>query len=180
MTRKHFTPPPPIAKPIPMFDVVYRDTTKWDMLWIDQAQRYSEVSKDRSTKVGCVLVKGDIPLSQGWNGFARGVDDDVDERHERPEKYKWVIHAELNAILNHARHGGPGLIGCVAYMNYRPGVCSHCVACLAQVGVTAIVGPTTPFPGVGRGKHYDVDIAPIMAFETNIKIWAVDYDPIRK
>lgn len=162
------------------FDIIRRPATKWDIMWIDQAQRFSEMSKDRSTKVGCVLVKGDMSLTQGWNGFPRGVDDDIDERHERPEKYKWTIHAELNSILNHARYGGPGLIGSVAYMNYEPGICSQCLACLAQVGITTIIGPVTPFPGKGRGDHYDVDIAPIMSSETNIQIVSVDYEPTRR
>lgn len=161
------------------FDIIRRPATKWDKLWIDSAQRYSEESKDRSTKIGCVIVKNDIPISQGWNGFARGVDETLDERHERPEKYKWVIHAEMNAILNHARYGGPGLDGCIAYMNYEPGVCSNCLNSLAQVGIKAIIGPNVPFPGKGRGTHYDINIAPVIAAETNIEIHSVDYEPRR-
>lgn len=162
------------------FDITYLPATKRDRLWIDQAQRFSEESKDRSTRVGCVIVQQDVALTQGWNGFARGVDDNVESRHERPEKYKYVIHAELNAILNHARHGGPGLMGATAYMNYKPGICSHCISCLANVGITQIIGPSTPFPGKGRGEHYHVDVAPVIARETNIQIISVDYEPIRR
>lgn len=61
-------------------------------------------SKDRSSKVGCVLTSndGDI-LGFGYNGFPRGFNDLNPLRHERPEKYKWTEHAERNAIYNIAR-----------------------------------------------------------------------------
>ncbi len=151
---------------------------KWDILWIDTAQRFSEESKDRSTKVGCVLVTPDRKtfISSGWNGFPRGINDDVDERHERPEKYMWVIHAERNSIYNHARDGGVGLIGAVAYMNYLPFPCSNCLGSFVQAGISLIIGPDIAFPGVGKGKEYDLDnITPQIFAETGIQYRAVDY-----
>ena len=62
-------------------------------------------SKDKSTKVGAVIVdKNEIaPLSIGYNGMPRGVNEDSEERNARPEKYLWYEHAERNAIYNLAR-----------------------------------------------------------------------------
>jgi dCMP deaminase len=44
-------------------------------------------------------------VSTGYNSFPRGINDDLDERQERPEKYFWFEHAERNAIYNAARIG---------------------------------------------------------------------------
>lgn len=160
---------------------IFQPATKWDKLWIDMAQRISEESKDRSTQVGCVLVTPDNTLiSSGWNGFPRLINDDIDCRHERPEKYDWTVHAERNAIYSHGRSGGPSLMGSVAYLNFEPTPCSGCMAALIQVGVSTIAGPNISFTGVGTGIHYDLeDITPQMFKEANIIRRVVDYDPRR-
>lgn len=64
-----------------------------------------DFSKDQSTKVGSVIVnsKSLAPISFGYNGMPRGLDDDNKERNERPEKYFWFEHAERNAIYHIAR-----------------------------------------------------------------------------
>lgn len=64
-----------------------------------------DFSKDPSTKVGAVIVDSNslAPLSFGYNGMPRGLDDDNVERNQRPEKYFWYEHAERNAIYHVAR-----------------------------------------------------------------------------
>ncbi len=58
------------------------------------------LSKDPKTKVGAVITSPDTrQLSVGYNGFPVGVEE-TPERWQRPEKYNWVIHAEMNAIMN--------------------------------------------------------------------------------
>jgi len=158
-----------------------RQPDKWDILWIDTAHRFAQQSKDRSVQVGCVIVSPDRTtlLSQGWNGFPRNADDCVDSRHERPEKYYWAIHAELNAILNHSRTGGPSLQGAIAYINCKPypGVCSNCMAALHQVGIQSIVGPNRSFDGNSVQNHYNVTTVPeSMMHEMNMVLTIVDYD----
>jgi len=71
----------------------------WDARFMNLARHISEWSKDRSTKVGVVIVGPENEVrALGYNGFPRGIDDDAPDRHERPEKYLWVEHAERNAI----------------------------------------------------------------------------------
>lgn len=72
---------------------------------INFADRVAERSKDQSTKVGAVFREENEthPISFGYNGMPRGLDDQNVERNERPEKYKWYEHAERNAIYNAAR-----------------------------------------------------------------------------
>jgi dCMP deaminase len=110
----------------------------WDLRLLGLASHIGGWSKDRSAKTGCVIVDSDrLIRSTGFNGFVRGVDDDVAERHERPAKYSWTEHAERNAIYNAARLGVP-LFGCSAYVNWFP--CVDCARALAQVGIVRVVG----------------------------------------
>ncbi len=63
-------------------------------------------SKDKYTQIGAVIVgKGGEIVSTGYNSFPRGLDDGLDYRQDRPEKYYWFEHAERNAIYNAARIG---------------------------------------------------------------------------
>lgn len=112
----------------------------WDRRFLELAHTVGSWSKDRSAKTGCVIVGPDRLLrSTGYNGFVRGVDDDVPSRHERPMKYSWTEHAERNAIYNAARLG-ISLTGCTAYINWFP--CMDCARALIQVGIVRLVGLT--------------------------------------
>lgn len=75
-------------------------------------------------------------VSLGWNGFPRGLNDEVPERHDRPLKYKWTEHAERNAIYNAAAKGHP-LLRCTIYLNWYP--CADCARAIIQAGITEIV-----------------------------------------
>jgi dCMP deaminase len=72
------------------------------------ADKIASRSKDPSTKVGANFksIYNGIPthpISFGYNGMPRGLNDNHPERNERPEKYFWYEHAERNAIYNAAR-----------------------------------------------------------------------------
>ena len=109
---------------------------KWDGRFMRLADlEVAQWSKDRSSKVGCVLVKNREIVTTGFNGMPRGVNDDVEERHERPEKYKWFHHAELNAVVNAARQG-KSTLGCDAYLNWYP--CDHCAGVLVNAGIRRV------------------------------------------
>lgn len=111
--------------------------TDWDQRWMDLAKHFASWSKDRSRKVGCVIIDEDKGLvSQGWNGFARGVNDDIDERHDRPQKYEWTKHAEENAFLNAARKG-ISVKGCTIYIPWFP--CANCAGDIVQTGIKNVV-----------------------------------------
>jgi dCMP deaminase len=109
----------------------------WDTYFMEMANLVSTKSKDRSTQVGCVIVGPNHEVrTTGYNGFCRGIDDDVEERHERPEKYLWSEHAERNAIYNAARNG-IRIEDCTAYTTVFP--CADCARGLIQSGVVRIV-----------------------------------------
>lgn len=112
---------------------------EWDDYFMQMANLVASKSKDRSTKVGCVIVGPNHEVrTTGYNGFCRGIDDDIDARHERPEKYYWVEHAERNAIYNAARNG-IRMEGCTAYVSSKIPPCADCTRALIQSGVNRIV-----------------------------------------
>ena len=111
---------------------------KWDRRFLDIARQVAAWSKDRSTQVGSVIVRADRSIAAtGFNGFPRGVDDDKDYRHQRPDKYLWTEHAERNAIFQAAKHG-VDLNGATIYLQWFP--CAECARAIVQVGITRLVG----------------------------------------
>lgn len=94
-------------------------------------------SKDRSRKVGCVIVGNANEIrATGYNGFPRGVDDDIDDRHQNDLKYRWTEHAERNAIYNAARVG-VSLDGCRIYIPWFP--CADCARAIIQSGIKEMI-----------------------------------------
>jgi dCMP deaminase len=108
----------------------------WDRKFIEMAVLVSSWSKDPSTKVGCVVADPDhAQLSEGFNGFPRGIADD-DRLNHRETKYRLIVHAEANAIAAAARNGH-GLKGATAYVTFCP--CPQCAALLIQAGIVRVV-----------------------------------------
>lgn len=104
---------------------------------MDVARLVASWSKDRSRTCGAVIVDDrNVLVSIGWNGFPRGVNDDVDARHGRPAKYKWTEHAERNAIYNAAANGH-STRGCTIYLPWYP--CADCARAIIQSGIARIV-----------------------------------------
>lgn len=112
--------------------------SKWDYRFLDLAEQIASWSKDPSRKIGAVAIgdKGQV-LAQGYNGFPRGIDDSEYRYNEREEKYKYVVHAEMNCIYN-AGWNGVSLNGSKFYVFGLP-VCSECAKGLIQVGVKSIL-----------------------------------------
>ena len=81
-------------------------SSKWDHRYLSLAERISSWSKDPSTKIGaiCVGSQGQV-LSQGYNGFPRGIKDRESYYADRETKLKYVVHAEMNVIYNATYHG---------------------------------------------------------------------------
>lgn len=138
----------------------------WDSYFMQMAELVASRSKDRSTKVGCVIVGPDNEVrSTGYNGFPRGVDDECAERHERPDKYRWTEHAERNAIYNAARVGIP-MKGCRIYLPWFP--CMDCARAIVQAGITEMVCRAPDFDDVRWGA--DFRTAVVMLAEAGVQI----------
>lgn len=113
-------------------------SSKWDLRYLQLAKEVSSWSKDPSRKIGAIAVgtKGQV-LSQGYNGFPRGIEDRVSYYEDRETKYKYVVHAEMNVIFN-ATYNGVSLDGATLYVTGLP-VCSDCAKGIIQVGIRRVV-----------------------------------------
>ncbi|MEE1061755.1 MAG: dCMP deaminase family protein [Ruminococcus sp.] len=113
------------------------DYISWDEYFMGVAILAAKRSKDPNTQVGaCIVDQNNIILSTGYNGFPFGCSDD-DYSWERTgcdTKYQYVVHAELNAILN-AR--GKNLKGARLYVDLFP--CNECAKAIIQSGVSEVV-----------------------------------------
>lgn len=111
---------------------------KWTRRYLDIAKEVATWSKDPSKKIGAIAVgdKGQI-LSQGYNGFPRGVKDTSARYDIREDKYKYVVHGEMNAIYN-ACNSGVSLNGATLYVTGLP-VCSECAKGIIQVGIKKVI-----------------------------------------
>ena len=112
-----------------------RDSTWWPR-YLGIAREVSTWSKDPSTQVGAIAVgsKGQI-LAQGYNGYPRGMDDS--DYSNREEKYKKIVHAEMNCIYN-ASWNGVSLDGADLFVYGLP-VCHECAKGIIQTGIVRVV-----------------------------------------
>ena len=117
---------------------------KWDKRWLEIAENISTWSKDPSTQIAAIAVKDKRLIATGYNGFPRNIEDLDDRWNNREEKYKYVVHAEMNCIYN-ANYHNQSLKGATMYVVGLP-VCHECAKGLIQVGVKRIVTPQQDIP----------------------------------
>ena len=109
----------------------------WHEYFFNLANAVSLKSKDPHTKVGAIIVGPDKEIrSTGYNSFPRGINDNAPERLERPEKYKWIEHAERCAIYNAAR-SGVSTYQCIMYIPWFP--CTDCARAIINSGISEII-----------------------------------------
>ena len=116
-----------------------KDYISWDEYFMGVAVLAGKRSKDPATQVGaCIVDCENKILSQGYNGLPVGCSDDDfpwDREGELLEtKYPYVVHAELNAILN-AR--GSNLYGAKIYVALFP--CNECAKAIIQSGIKEVI-----------------------------------------
>ena len=112
------------------------DYISWDEYFMGVAMLAARRSKDPNTQVGCCIVSQDnIIISTGYNGMPKGCSDDVFpwDRTGEETKYPYVVHAELNAILN---ANGRDLRGSKLYVALFP--CNECAKAIIQSGVKEV------------------------------------------
>jgi len=113
------------------------DYISWDEYFMGVAKLAAHRSKDPSTQVGaCIVSPDDIIISTGYNGMPKGCSDDEFpwDREGAETKYPYVVHAELNAILN---ANGRDLRGSRVYVALFP--CNECAKAIIQSGVKEVV-----------------------------------------
>lgn len=130
-------------------NLVIQRKESWDSRFLDLAEQIAGWSKDPSRKIGAVAIgsEGQV-LAQGYNGFPRGIKDLEDRYNDRQEKYKLVVHAEMNVIYN-ATFNGVSLKDSTLYVHGLP-VCSDCAKGIIQVGVKRVVMREQEIPDIWK------------------------------
>ena len=114
-----------------------QDYITWDEYFMGVAKLAARRSKDPNTQVGaCIVSPDNIIISTGYNGLPNGCSDDEYpwDREGRDTKYPYVVHAELNAILN---ANGRDLRGSRLYVALFP--CNECAKAIIQAGVLEVL-----------------------------------------
>lgn len=119
-----------------------KDYILWDEYFMGIALLSARRSKDPKTQVGACIVSDDNRiLSIGYNGFPDGLnDDEFAWNSEAPDgfpelKKDWyVVHSELNAILNYK---GESLKGTTLYVTLFP--CNECAKAIIQSGIKRVI-----------------------------------------
>ena len=116
------------------------DYISWDEYFMGIAMLAARRSKDPSTQVGaCIVSPDNIIISTGYNGMPKGCSDDEfpwDRKGDAEDqtKYPYVVHAELNAILN---ANGRDLRGSRLFVALFP--CNECAKAIIQSGVKEVL-----------------------------------------
>ena len=110
----------------------------WKGYFMSLAHLSAMRSKDPNTKVGAVIVDDKNRIASiGYNGMPTGCSD-YEFPWEREgdflnTKYAYVVHAELNAILNSSK----SVRDCTIYVSLFP--CNECAKAIIQSGIKKIV-----------------------------------------
>lgn len=112
-----------------------RNTMSWEELFLRNVYLIASKSRDKSSKLGAVIVKDNRVIASGYNGLPQNVRYMVDERHQRPLKYEFYEHAERNSIYTCARHG----VATKEAILITNGIaCSDCARAIIQSGIIEI------------------------------------------
>ena len=114
------------------------DYLSWDEYFMGIAYLSAMRSKDPSTQVGaCIIDEDKKIIGIGYNGFPIGSNDDEMPWNKEGEfldtKYPYVVHAELNAILNSIK----SLKNCIIYVTHFP--CNECAKAIVQSGIKKVI-----------------------------------------
>lgn len=117
---------------------INKRSDKWDLNFLKLAQYYANNATCLRAQVGCIIAKGNMQLSEGYNGSIAGEPHCKDEGCLKNDQNRCIrcIHAEQNAIIN-AMKKGVDIQGATAYVNLEP--CETCTKLLKQAGIARIV-----------------------------------------
>lgn len=142
---------------------------RWDIHFLKRAELAASCSKDPSTKTGTIIVRPSrMTVSDGYNGFPRGMRDDPELYADRETKYSRIIHSEMNAIINAKQD----LDGCTLYT--APFIC--CDRCAVHVIQAGIVRVVTWKPTPYHLERWTESIAKTKSYFDEAGVWYVEYD----
>lgn len=140
--------------------------------YMDIAQTVAQRSHDAETKVGALLVNNETGgiVASGYNGFVKGADD-LHLPNTRPNKYEYILHAEMNLLTHCARHG-ISMDNCFLVSTMSP--CKLCMRLMFNSGITKVVAKELyrDFPEICQ--MLDIEVK---ATQNKEWFWEITYVP---
>ena len=132
----------------------------WDEYFLNIAQEVAKKSKDPSSQCGCVIVDNKHRvISVGYNGLIQGADETKLTLSERPIKYRFAVHSEMNAII----FAHQDLTDCTVYNNLA--TCDNCLKYCLQAGIKRFV-----YRNLRLGSHISGAAKSMTSFESDLAI----------
>ena len=155
------------------------DYINWDEYFMGIAMLAARRSKDPNTQVGaCIVSQENIIISTGYNGMPKGCSDDEYpwDRVGDETKYPYVVHAELNAVLN---ANGRDLRGSKLYVALFP--CNECAKAIIQSGVKEVYYLSDKYDGtpmnLASKRMLDAARVKRTQLKTDLKAITLDFVP---
>ncbi|HDO28162.1 MAG TPA: dCMP deaminase family protein [Bacteroidetes bacterium] len=108
--------------------------TKFDRSYLEMARVWSKNSYCKRRKVGALIVKDRMIISDGYNGTPSGFENICEDENNKTKPY--VLHAEANAITKVATSNNSSR-GATLYITDSP--CMECAKLIIQSGIVRVV-----------------------------------------
>lgn len=103
--------------------------------YLEIAQKISELSHANKKKVGSIIVKDSVIISDGYNGTPHGFENECEDTNGNTKWY--TLHSEANAITKLVKTGGISAEGATLYLTLSP--CKECAKLVLQSGIHKVV-----------------------------------------
>ena len=107
---------------------------KYDKAYLRMALEWAKLSYCKRKKVGAIIVKENMIISDGYNGTPSGFDNECEDQDGNT--FWYVLHAEANAILKVAA-STQSTNGATLYVTLSP--CTECSKLIFQSGIKRVV-----------------------------------------
>ncbi len=108
--------------------------SQFDKRYLEMATIWAENSYCKRKKVGALIVKDKMIISDGYNGTPSGFENNCED--ENYVTLPWVLHAEANAITKVAKSNNSSE-GATLYVTTLP--CIECSKLIIQSGIVRVV-----------------------------------------
>ena len=108
--------------------------SRYDRAYLRLAKSWGLLSYCTRKKVGAIIVKEGVIISDGFNGTPKGFDNYCEDTNG--DTHWYVLHAEANAILKVAKSTN-NCNGSTLYLTHSP--CKECSKIVLQAGVIRLV-----------------------------------------
>ena len=107
---------------------------RYDLAYLKMAHTWGELSHCHRKKVGALIVKDRMIISDGYNGTPSGFENPCEDEENYTKWY--VLHAEANAILKVAA-STQSCVGATLCLTLSP--CRECSKLIHQAGIKRVV-----------------------------------------